>query len=436
MAEAEVVSLNELTRYLRRLVEKRLWLKVFICLVLGAGVGFVLGPGTDWLSEQRADDWSAWLALPGNLFLRLVQMIMIPLIFSSIITGIISNSSDQLRQMGLKLLAYFLTTTLLSISIGSVLALWIKPGSRIQGLEAPAASDLGVGATGSLLQRLPDSIGNLLPNNPLAAMVSGEMLGVVIFSIIIGIAVMQLKGSNREALIKLLEATQSICMTVVGWAMRLVPYAVFGMVAALVLSVGLQSMASLLVYMGVVVLGLLVLLILYLLAVTLLGKRSPWKFLAAVREAQLLAFATTSSAAVMPLTMKTADEKLGISSKVSDFIIPIGATINMDGTAIFQCVTTVFIAQAYGMELPISQLLLVMVTILAASIGTPAVPGGGVVVMASVLQSAGIPAEGLMLIIGVDRILGMFRTAINVTGDLVACVLFQRWITPEKVNQT
>jgi Na+/H+-dicarboxylate symporter len=146
-----------------------------------------------------------------------------------------------------------------------------------------------------------------------------------------------------------------------------------------------------------------------------------------IKDVQLLAFATTSSAAVMPLSMKTAEEKLGIPAKISNFIIPIGTTINMDGTAIFQSVSTLFIAQAYGMELTIINIALIMVTIVAASIGTPAIPGGGVVILASVLQSAGIPVEGLVIIIGVERILGMFRSALNVTGDLVACTVFNRW---------
>jgi len=179
--------------------------------------------------------------------------------------------------------------------------------------------------------------------------------------------------------------------------------------------------------MGEVLMGLFLLLTFYLLLVTFFGGKNPFKFLSHVREVQLLAFSTTSSAAVMPLSMKTADEKLGVSSKISDFIIPIGATINMDGTALYQCISAIFIAQAYGMELSLINILLIMLTIVGASIGTPSIPGGGVVILASILQSAGIPTEGLIIIIGVERILGMFRTAVNVTGDLTACVVFDRW---------
>ena len=164
---------------------------------------------------------------------------------------------------------------------------------------------------------------------------------------------------------------------------------------------------------------------------TVLGGRNPFTFLATITEVQLLAFSTTSSAAVMPLSMKTAEEKLNVSPKVSNFLIPIGSTINMDGTALYQCVSTLFIAQAYGIDMTLSSILLVMFTIVGASIGTPAIPGGGVVVLATVLQSVGIPGEGIVIIIGVERILGMFRTVLNVTGDLTACVIFNRWMQKE-----
>jgi Na+/H+-dicarboxylate symporter len=182
-------------------------------------------------------------------------------------------------------------------------------------------------------------------------------------------------------------------------------------------------------YMVTVTLGLIVLLLFYLVLVFVFAKKNPFKFLQAIRDPQLLAFSAASSAAVMPLSMKTADEKLGVSSNISDFVIPVGATINMDGTALFQCVTTLFMAQAYGIELSIISLLLITFTVVTASIGTPAIPGGGVIILASVLQSAGIPIDGLIVIIGIDRVLGMFRTAVNVTGDLTACIIFDKYYT-------
>jgi Na+/H+-dicarboxylate symporter len=197
--------------------------------------------------------------------------------------------------------------------------------------------------------------------------------------------------------------------------------------AALLSRTSIEVFLGLGYYMGGVLLGLVLLLTFYLVLVFVIAKKNPFKFLKAIKEPQLLAFSTASSAAVMPLSMKTADEKLGVSSNISDFVIPVGATINMDGTALFQCATTLFMAQAYGIELSILSILLIIFTVVAASIGTPAIPGGGVIILTTVLENAGIPIEGLIIIIGIDRILGMFRTAVNVTGDLTACVIFNKF---------
>jgi len=207
----------------------------------------------------------------------------------------------------------------------------------------------------------------------------------------------------------------------------LVPIAVFGLMAQLTSSVGLNSLSGLGFYVLVVLIGLFLLVGVYLLLVSLLGQSNPFKFLKKITDVQLLAFSTTSSAAVMPLSLKTAEEELKVNGSISNFIIPIGATVNMDGTALYQTITTLFIAQAYGLEMGLLNIIVVVVTIVAASIGTPAIPGGGVVILASVLSSAGIPAEGIIIIIGVERLLGMFRTAVNVTGDLTACMVFNRF---------
>ncbi len=209
--------------------------------------------------------------------------------------------------------------------------------------------------------------------------------------------------------------------------MLLVPVAVFGLMAQLTSSVGLSSLAGLGYYVLIVLAGLFLRVVFYLLLVGIVGKVNPFYFLRKIRDAQLLAFSTTSSAAVMPLSLKTAEEELHVDKSVSNFIIPIGATVNMDGTALYQTITTLFIAQVYGLEMSLMSIIVVVITIVAASIGTPAIPGGGVVVLASVLSSVGIPAEGIIIIIGVERLLGMFRTAANVTGDLTACVVFNRF---------
>jgi len=430
MTLVEIKPLNHLVNYLDKLTEGKLWLKVIIAMLIGILAGALLNPGFGLVSEGLSESIGNWLSLPGRLFLKLVQMIMLPLIFASIISGIVSNSSDQLKQMGLRLLLYFLLTTTISIVIGSALTMIMQPGRSVyeqNGFTTEETTSLNQSEEGPLFDNIPQAISDLIPENPLAAMVTGEMLSIVIFTIIIGIAIIQLPNKTIRPVLGFIEAIEEISMTIVSWAMLLVPYAVFGLIADLVASVGFEGLAGIGYYMIVVLLGLLILLIVYMLLVFTFGKTNPFRFLANIREVQLLAFSTTSSAAVMPLSMKTADEKLGVSSKISDFVIPVGATINMDGTAIFQCVSALFIAQAYGIEIDLMNLVLITVTIVAASIGTPAIPGGGVVILASVLQSAGIPTEGLVIIVGVDRILGMFRTAVNVTGDLTACLIFDRW---------
>ena len=426
----EIRPLNNLSIHLDRLIKGRLWLKVIIGLVLGVGLGTTLNPSTGMVSEGFSLSLANWLDLPGQIFMRLVQMIMIPLIFASIISGIVSNTSGDLKTFGLRLLLYFVSTTIIAITIGLLVTLIMKPGQYIFALGGfPNSGEKLVEANAqtNLTGNLPETISKLIPNNPLESILTGEMLGVVIFTIIIGVAITQVKQDTARPVIRFVEAIQKICMIIVSWAMMLVPYAVFGLIAALVSRTSVEIFIGLGYYIIVVILGLLLLMIFYLILVFSFTRMNPFKFLSLVREPQLLAFSTASSAAVMPVSMKTADQKLGVSSKISDFVIPIGATINMDGTALFQCVTTLFMAQAYGIELSILNLVLITTTVVAASIGTPAIPGGGVIVLASVLQSVGIPIDGLIIIIGMDRILGMFRTAVNVTGDLTASLIFNRY---------
>jgi len=434
----EIQSLNQLTEHLQRLIKGQLWAKVIVGIVLGILLGLLINPENGIVSEEISHNAANWLDMPGQIFLRLVQMVMIPLIVASIITGIISNSSENLKSMGLRLLTYFMITTVVSISIGLVLSYLMQPGKYLNALGGlpggNASSDIARKNLSS--GSIPELITNLIPNNPLEAMLTGEMLGVVIFTIIIGVAITQLPKRLFNPVIHFTEAIQKICMIVVSWAMQLVPFAVFGMMAALLARIGSEIIAGLGYYILVVLIGLLVLILFYLLVLRVFTNISPWKFLRAVRAPQLLAFSTASSAAVMPLSMKTADNELNVSSNISDFVIPVGASINMDGTALFQCVSAVFLAQAYGVELSIVEVLLLSATIVAASIGTPAIPGGGVIILASVLEGAGIPTGGLIVIIGIDRILGMFRTAVNVTGDLAACVLFQKWFGSSTTTDT
>ena len=441
MFDVEIKTLKSLNTYLQKLIEGKLWLKVIIALFLGVGLGLLLGPQNGIVGSESAQIIGNWLALPGMLFLKLVQMIMIPLIVASIITGIISNDQESLKKLGGGVLVYFISTTIISVTIGAVLARVFEPGMYLHAQaaneHAKALSSINNESSGLSfsMNDVPGIISNLLPENPLASMVSGEMLAIVIFTIIIGVAVLSLPSNLLRPVKMLLSAIQEICMTVVKWAMLLVPLAVFGLMAQLTSSVGLSSLAGLGYYVLIVLLGLMILIAIYLFMVRILGKTNPIHFLKRISKVQLLAFSTTSSAAVMPLSLKTAEEELKVDTSISNFIIPIGATINMDGTALYQTITTLFIAQAYGLEMGMLNLIVIIVTIVAASIGTPAIPGGGVVILASVLSSVGIPAEGVIIIIGVERLLGMFRTAANVTGDLTACIIFDKWQNKRRVPE-
>ena len=422
-------SLKFLSDRLQDLVRRRLWLKVLIGMVLGIGTGIVLGPSVGWVTQDVAESVGGWLALPGQVFLGLIQMIVVPLVFASIIRGLAASEDlDQLRRVGLRTVVFFVVTTTIAIVIGIVLAYIVEPGSFVDASTARESFASEAAAVSAPDRRpLPESIVGLLPRNPLGAMVDLEMLQVVLFAVIVGIALVSMAPAQSKPLLELLGSLQQVSMTVVKWAMRLAPLAVFGLMAQLTSKLGLEALLGMSVYVGTVLGGLALMMVVYLVAVFIGAGKRPLSFLVRMRELQLLAFSTSSSAAVMPLSIKTAEDKFEVRPSVSQFVIPMGATINMNGTALYQGVATVFLAQVFGVNLDIGTLSLVVLTAVAASIGSPATPGVGIVILAMVLDSAGIPPAGIGLIIGVDRILDMSRTAVNVTGDLVASILIDRF---------
>ena len=426
-------SLKYLTRHLQHLIQGRLWLKVLIAMVLGVSAGIILGPSAGLVDPKASSVVGEWLALPGNIFLGLIQMIVVPLIFASVIRGLAaSEDMDQLRKMGLRVVIYFVATTTIAITIGLALALLIQPGNFIDSGSVTAAGDAGTAAGEAAevpgIEQVPEIIAGILPDNPLGSMVQGEMLQVVLFAIILGIAIVTMTPKQSKPLLELLGSLQEVCMTVVRWAMLLAPVAVFGLLAQITMKVGMEALLGMAVYVSTVLLGLLCLVSVYLFLVFFIGRKTPWEFLKAAREVQLLAFSTSSSAAVMPLSMETAEEKLGVRPSITQFLIPLGATINMDGTALYQGVAAVFLAQVYGVDLSFAGLLLIIITTVGASIGAPSTPGVGIIILSMVLNSVGVPSSGIALIIGVDRILDMSRTAVNVTGDLTACMVMDRWV--------
>ncbi len=432
-------SLKHLSFHLYSLLRERLWLKILIGMVLGIVVGLVLGPSANLVSRDISYMIGEWLAFPGYIFLALLQMIVIPLVFASIIRGIAAGEDmEQLKKVGMSTVAYFLVTTAIAILIGLTLALTINPGNFIStevvqqtmGSEMPQVSHETM--TTPEIADLPGMITTLLPKNPLGAFATGEMLQVVLFSVIIGIALVSMSPSQSKPLLELMGSLQEVSMTVVKWSMSLAPLAVFGLICKFTLNLGIDALLGMLVYVATVFLGLMLLFCLYMIIVYVVARRGTIPFFRSIRDVVLLSFSTSSSAAVMPLSIKTAEENLNVRPSISQFVIPLGATINMNGTALYQSIAAVFLAQVFGVDLGFSELLLIMVTVVGASIGTPATPGIGIVILALILNSVGIPTSGIALIIGVDRILDMSRTAVNVTGDLVTCVVMDKWVGSKK----
>lgn len=429
-------SLKNLSNQLRDLLEKKLWLKILIGMGLGVFTGLFLGPFGGYVDPVSAEIIGEWIALPGYIFLGLLKMIVVPLVFASIILGVASSRSmSDLKKTGLSTAAYFMITTAIATAIGLGMALYIQPGQFISGElvesamggEAQAGS-AGLGFDPSFLTLPATLIGGLLPSNPLGALVNGEMLQVVIIAIIIGIALVSLNKDQSTPMVSFMTSVQAVCMTVVKWSMALAPIAVFGLLTKFTIKLGIEALLGMAVYVGTVLASLLLLMFLNLLIVSIVARYNPFEFLKAIRDVMLLAFSTSSSAAVMPLSIKTAEERLGVRPSISQFVVPLGATVNMNGTALYQGVATVFLAEVFGIDLGPLQLLFVMVMAVAASIGTPSIPGVGIVVLSMILSSVGIPTSGIALIIGVDRILDMSRTAVNVAGDLVTCKVMDRWI--------
>jgi len=407
---------------------------------LGLLVGALLGPSTGLIEPETGVVIGNWLAFPGRLFLATIQMIVIPLVVASVIRGLAASENiEQLKKLGLRVTLFFAATTAIAAALGLWIGGVLNPGATMP--QIPIATDStraadsdAVVAAPSVID-LPDTLLGLLPGNPLDAMVQGEMLQIVIFSVMFGIALVSMRAKQAQPMLDLLGSLQEICMTVVRWAMRLAPLAVFGLMAQLTTTIGVGALLGMTYYVFTVVLGLLMMMCLYMLMLKVFTGRHPVSFIRESRDVLLLAFSTSSSATVMPLSIKTAEESFGVRPSISQFVIPLGATINMNGTALYQSVATVFLAQVYGVDLSWGSMTLIVAMAVGASIGSPATPGVGIVILAMVLNTVGIPTSGIALIMGVDRILDMSRTAINVTGDLVACSLMERWVGGEEVPE-
>lgn len=385
--------------------------KIFLGLLAGIVVGlfFTGNPGII----------QTFIAPIGTLFLNLIRMIIVPLVFSSLIVGAASTGDAKtLGRIGGKTLAYYLVTTAVAIVIGLVLGGIIKPGV---GLTIPV--DIEAVAA----QEAPSIINtfiNIVPSNPLKGLVDGNMLQIIAFALFLGVGLNGLSEEKRNPFLSFFDSLAEIMYKITAFIMELAPYGVFGLIAPVVASNGPAVLLPLIkvviaVYTGCIIHALVV----YGPAVKIFGKVNPVTFFKGIAPAAVTAFTTSSSAGTLPITIKSVKENFKVSDKIASFVLPLGATINMDGTALYQGVCALFVAQAYGITLTMPQLVTIVLTATLGSIGTAGVPGAGMIMLTIVLTSVGLPLEGIALIAGIDRVLDMARTSINVVGDASAAVV-------------
>jgi len=412
----------------------QLYTKILIGLIAGVVLGMVAGL-LDLVWLQTA---FGWIEPIGTLFIRLIMMIVVPLVVASLILGTASlGDIRKLGRIGGKTVAYYLSTTAFAIVIGLVLSNLVRPGSRIEpatreALEATYSGQAAERVTQAAERpSVREVLLNMVPTNVVNAAASGDLLPLIIFSIIFGAAVSLIQGDRRESILNFFNAVNDAVMIIIDWIMKLAPYAVFALIGALLSrSEGLDLLGSLLIYTLVVVGGLLIHAFgTYAIIIRVLAGMNPGTFYRRIIKAPIVAFSTSSSNATLPVTMEVAQEEVGISREVSSFVLPLGATINMDGTALYQAVAVMFIAQIYAAPMGVAEQLTIVLTATLASIGAAGVPSAGIITLILVLQSVGLGAQtqaGIALIFGVDRILDMVRTAVNVTGDLTAATVIAR----------
>ena len=395
--------------------------QILIALVLAVAVGAVLGK-------------KALVFEPlGTLFLRALNMIIVPLVVTSIVSGVANiGGAENMGRLGFKTFVYYITTSLLAILVGLALVNVIRPGVGADlGLEAPT-EDLAITMqehySGSPWATILSIVKRMVPTNPLRAMVEGEMLQIIVFCILFGYFITKVPDPYRRQMTGLFEAGFQIMMKLTHFIILFAPIGVFGLVAKMVATAGVGVFRDLGVYAVTVIAGLLVHACLTLPGLLLIVGRgvSPVKHVRGMAAALLTAFSTSSSSATLPLTMESVEENAGVSNKISSFVLPLGATINMDGTALYECVAAMFIAQAYGIQLSLGQQFIVVVTALLVSIGAAGIPMAGLVMMVVILKAVGLPLEGVGLILAVDRILDMCRTTVNVWSDSCGAVVIAR----------
>ncbi|GIN19429.1 MAG TPA: dicarboxylate/amino acid:cation symporter [Bacillus bacterium] len=391
---------------MRRIARLGLLTQILIAFVIAVILGIVFGPAINVVQPL------------GDLFLRLIKFIIVPLILSTLVMGVASTGDiKKLGRIGSKTIGYFLITTFGAVSIGLILGSIFSPGKGVN-ISVPSEA-----APPPETEGVINILLNIIPTNPIAALAEANILQIIFFAIFIGLGITMV-GKKAQPLQDFFIGLSEVMLKITGIIMKFAPIGIFGLMAPIIGEYGASVLLPLIkLVLSVGVACILHAVVIYSFTVKTFGKMSPIKFFKGILPASVVAFSTQSSSGTLPVSMKNCEDNLGVSNEVSSFVLPLGATINMDGTAIYMGVATLFIAQFYSVSLTFEQFLLVILIATLGSIGTAGVPGAGLVMLTMVLTAVNLPLEGIALIAGVDRFLDMFRTSVNVTGDASAAVI-------------
>ena len=393
---------------------------IFISLLVGALFGIVLHyvvPASDFKTNVIIE---GVLYVCGQGFIRLMQMLVVPLVFCSLVCGSMAiGDTKTLGKVGIKTILFYIGTTAIAVSIALLTAYAIDPGLGLD-MDKIQVAEVSQAAASPTIA---DTLLNIIPKNPINAMANGDMLPIIVFALFVGVILAKL-GHKTDVVANFFSQFNDVMMEMTNTVMKLAPIGVFCLISRTFATVGFSAFLPMLKYMGCVVLALVIQCFgVYQILLLVFTRLNPLKFIKKFLPVMGFAFSTATSNATIPMSIDTLTKKMGVSKQISSFTIPLGATINMDGTSIMQGVAVVFIAQAFGIELTLGNLATVVLTATIASIGTAGVPSVGLVTLAMVLTSVGLPTEGIALIMGIDRILDMIRTAVNITGDAVCTTI-------------
>jgi len=390
-----------------------LWKRILLALVLGAIVGVIWGEGAQSIR---------WI---GDLFIRAIQMVVVPLVFITIVAGVVSmGDPKRLGSLGIKTLSLYMVTTLIAITIGLTLAALIQPGVGV---------DMSAAVPGTLQQPISfrDQLMRIVPTNPIAALASGDFLAIIFFAILFGAGIISV-GASGKPMADLMDSGAAIMLKLTGWVMEVAPFGVFALIAWVSGTQGVAALMDVIPLAGTATLAFILhFVLIYGAMMKFLVGLSPYKFFRNIKNAFLVAFSTSSSSATLPVTISVAEKNLGIKPVIASTVLPLGATINMDGSAIYVGVVSVFAAQAFGVDLTLVDYFIMAGATTLVSIGTAAVPGASVFLMAGVMATIGLTPEQIALVVGFvlpfDRPLDMMRTTLNVTGDLTCATVVAKW---------